>query len=245
MSNPNTNFMKNFKNISKGLLAKISAVGIVSVMLSSCLKDHTTNTVSQPISLVSVIQASPDQPLLDFYLDGIKVNTTSINFTDDIDYFKVVSGKRSVQFKTGSTSVALDTVNLTSNTAYSLFLVNKVSSPSFLLLTDSLTTPSGGNAGLRFVNLSPDAPSVDLAIKGGAVLVNNKGFRGFSSFNPLPGKTYSFEIRQAGTTTVLATLDNVNIYGGYVYTIWVHGLANSTGTADKLAASLIINAYPY
>ncbi|WP_428329478.1 DUF4397 domain-containing protein [Mucilaginibacter sp.] len=236
--------MKNFKNISKRLLVGISAVGLLSVMLSSCAKNSETNYYP-PTALMTVIQASPDQVPLDFYLNTSKVNVGSINYADDIDYFKAYVGTRVGLFTQASTStkVASDTVTLKQNGAYSLFLVNKVSSPQILFLNDSISKPTSGNASIRFVNVSPDAPAVDLAIKGGAVVVPNKAFKGYSLFAPIPGQTYSFEIRQAGTTTVLATLNNVTLSAGFIYTVWLRGLATPTNDLDKLTAGLITNAY--
>lgn len=239
--------MKILKNISKKSVAVIGAVCILSAMLSSCLKSSKNETPAPPVALLSVIQASPDQPLLDFSLDASRVNSYPIKYGDDLDYFRAYAGTRHVAFsKNGAgTTVITDTVTLKQNMAYSLFLVNKAASPQYLFLTDSLTQPTAGNASLRFINLSPDAPAVDLAIKGGAVFVTNKAFKGHSSFLPIPGKGYSFEIRQAGTTTVLATVDNVAVSNGYVYTILFRGLAASTTASTKLTADFITNARPY
>lgn len=237
--------MKNFKNISQGLVTRISAVCILSVMLSSCLKDHTTNVPSSPVSVMSVIQASTGQPVLDFYLDGTRVNASGLALGDNLDYFRAYSGKRKASFnQQGSgTQLFADTVTLKENVAYSLCFVGKSTAPSLFLLTDSLSQPSSGSAYVRFVNLSPDASAVDLAVKDGAVLATNKDFKGFTSFFLLQGKTYSFEIRAAGTSTVLATMNSVTIANGYIYTIYLEGLKASTGT-DKLTPVLVTNAHP-
>ncbi len=239
--------MKNFKNISSKLVLRICAVCVVSVMLSSCLKSHNDNTPTPPVSLLTVIQASPDQPPLDFYLNSDKVNSGSISYGNDIDYFRAYSGKRAAIFKLASgTNLILDSITLKQNFAYSLFLAGKASAPELVYLTDTLVTPAAGSAGVRFINLSPDAPAVDLAIKGGgAVWVGNKWFKGFSSFANVSGNKYSLEVRKAGTTTVLASVDNVSILPGYIYTIWLHGLVASTGASNALTIGVITNAVPY
>jgi hypothetical protein len=237
--------MKKLRNISKRLVVRISAVCVLSVLLSSCLKDHTSDIPAPPAALLSVVQASPGQPPLDFSLDGSRLNSGAITFGTILDYSGVYAGKRKYLFsKNGSsTPVLTDTITFKQNVAYSLCLVNNITSPQILLLTDSISQPLAGNAALRFVNLSPDAPAVDLFIKDGAAFVTNKAFKGFSTFNPIPGKNYSFEIRKTGTTTVLATVNNVTINSGFVYTIYLRGLAAATDLT-KLRADLIINAHP-
>jgi hypothetical protein len=237
--------MKNLKNFPGKLAVRIGTVCILSVMLSSCLKDHGSNTPLPPVALLTVIQASPGQPPLNFSINGNRVNLNVMNFGDNIDYFSAYTGKRIFMFSTtaSGTTVISDTATLKQNVAYSLCLVNKVSTPQLLLLKDTISQPASGNAGLRFVNLSPDAPAVDLAIKGGSVFVANTSFKGFSTFKAIQGNNYSFEIRKAGTTTVLATLNNVSLNTGFVYTVYLQGLAAATD-ATKLNASLVTTAHP-
>jgi hypothetical protein len=240
--------MKNYKNISKNLLATITVIGLLTLSLSSCLKYNNNQYYTPPAALLTFIQASPDEPPLDFSLDNNRVNGWPINYGDNIDYFRAFTGKRNVNFYNAGTGnvILSDTIHLNQNATYSLFLVNTTAHPQILLLTDSLTKPSSGSAGIRFVNLSPDAPAVDLAVTGGAVLVPNKAFKGYSSFANTPGNTsYSIEVRQAGTTTVLATLPNVTLNSSFVYTIWLHGLVASTNNTDQLGISVLPNAVFY
>ncbi|MDB5122952.1 MAG: hypothetical protein JWP94_1081 [Mucilaginibacter sp.] len=238
--------MKNYKNMSKALLSIIGIIGLLS--FSSCLKNNDSQYYSPPAALLTFIQASPDQPPLDFSLDNNHINYWPLAFGDNIDYFRAFTGKRNANFYNHGTGnvILSDTIHLTQNNTYSLFLVNTPAHPQILLLTDSLIKPPTGSAGIRFVNLSPDAPAVDLAITGGAVLVANKGFKGYSSFANIGGNaSYSLEVRQAGTTTVLATLPNVTLNNGFVYTIWLRGLAASTNNTDQLGISVLANAIFY
>lgn len=233
--------MKNFKNISKRLVARIGAICILSLVLTSCIKNHDDTPV-QPVALLSVIQASPDLQPVNFTLNGNRVNANAIVYGSGLDYFSAYVGKRQAAFAlTGGTVVKSDTITLKQNLAYTLCLVNKAATPEFLLLNDAITQPTSGNASMRFVNLSPDSGPVDLAIKGGSVLVANKSFKGSSDFAPIEGKGYDFEIRKAGTTTVLATLSNQTITPGFVYSVYFRGLAASTD-AEKPTASLVVNA---
>jgi hypothetical protein len=216
------------------------------MMLSSCLKTNNSAYYNPPAALVTFIQASPDEPNLDFYLDNDRVNSDVLRFGNNINYFRAYAGKRTANFyNTGSmTKVFSDTATLLPNYVYSLFLANKASSPELFRLTDTISKPATGNASIRFVNLSPDAPAVDLVVEGGAVLVPNRSYKGYSSFLPIAGETtYTFEVHQAGTATVLATLPSVKLNNGFVYTIWLQGLATPTNSGDGLGANIMINAY--
>lgn len=232
---------------SKNLLAFFSSVGLLSLLATSCSKSvGYGNTPAPSLSGIFFIQASPDQPALDMIISNNKINNTAINYGGSIGYFNVYSGAVPVFFQANGTAKQIfsDTINFVKNTKYSMFLVNTVSKPGVFLMTDTLVAPAPGKASLRFVNVSPDAPAADLVIKGGATLVPNKTYKGFSSFVPIAGnQTYTLEVHQTGTNTVLATLSNVTLSTGFLYTVWFHGLAAGISTTDGLAVDIINNAY--
>ena len=242
--------MKTKQNLAKKCMAAIGVAGLLGLFtLSSCLKNHSNDVVPvQPHALVSFIQASPDAPSLDFYLDNNRVNGNySLIYGDEINYFNAITGKRTANFYAAGTSnkIASDTTTFKDNTFYTLILANKISTPNVIVLKDTISRPATGKDTIRFVDLSPDAANADLAIQGGSVLVSNKAYKGFSSFIPVTGGiTYTFEIRQTGTNTVLASLVNVPIYNGYLYTIWLGGFKAGTGST-ALSANIVTNAIYY
>jgi hypothetical protein len=229
------------KNLKRSVAA-LGAVCLLSLLLSSCLKSKSYP--NPPIALVSFFQASPDEPLLDLYFNNDKVNWNPISYGTGLDYFNAYAGQRTVNFYTANTMGQLysDTLTLKANNVYSLFLVNTPAAPAIVVLNDTINRPATNTASIRFVNLSPDAPAVDLALND-TVQVSNKIYKGASSFIPVTGnKTYTFQVRQKGTTTVLASLSNVFLTPGYVYTIMLTGLSAGTTSADKLSVYYMTNA---
>src|SRR6185437_5656530 len=239
--------MKNLK-LSKEMVARICVVCLLSVSLSSCLKENKNQNYMPPAGLVSFTQASPDQPIINFYLDANKVNAYPLNYGENLDYFQAFAGKRTANFYNAGTSntILSDTVTFNQNAIYSLFLTGTTTKPEMVVVRDTLNRPAAGKATIRFINLSPDAPAVSLAVQGGAVLATNEAYKQYSSFAAVTGNsTYTFEVRQGTTNTVLATLPGITINSGFVYTIWFHGLVNNTSNNDKLAADITTNAYYY
>lgn len=220
---------------------------LFAVTLSSCLKDDD-DYVEIPVALISAINASPDAGPVDFYLDQNRGNLYSpIESGESLDYVRAYTGKRNASFYSSlnQQKIKTDTITLKADHMYSLFLSNVVSSPDYLLITDSIAQPESGKATVRFVNLSPDVSSADLAVQGGDVLVSNKGYKGYSEFVAVPGNTrYTFEIRQGGSNTVLSTLPDIQLRSGSIYTVWIQGLASGS---DQTAISSHIqnNVYYY
>ncbi|MEO6851018.1 MAG: DUF4397 domain-containing protein [Mucilaginibacter sp.] len=239
--------MKIFRFISKTWVMRLGIGCVLSILLSSCLKTTYNPVIETPAALVTFVQASPDQPPLDLFFDNNKVNFYTLTYGNVINYFRAYKGKRNVHFYAQGTMNQIygDTINLTPNKFYSLFLANKPGHEEIVLMTDSITQPAYGKAGIRFVNMSPDSPPVSLSIQNSQAIATNVPYKGASSFVPIQGNSnYTVEVRQGTTNTVLTTT-SFNVIAGSVYTVWFHGLTASAAPADKLNTDIYTNAFFY
>jgi hypothetical protein len=241
------NFMKYVQQNLKRRAGIVGMMCLLAGLLTSCLKNHDNDYVEPPVAYLSVINASPDSQPVNFFLDQNRANDLPINYGHGIDYIRAFPGKRVASFYISGSQQKLksDTINLTAQKFYSIYLANLTATPDIILTRDSITRPDAGKATIRLVNVSPDAGAVDLGIKAGSLLASNQAYKGASVFVPVSGNsTYTLEVRKKGTTTVLVTLADVTLNSGSVYTIWLQGLASATDQ-KKLSASVQTNAYYY
>lgn len=96
-----------------------------------------------------------------------------------------------------------------------------------------LTQTGEGNARVRVIHASPDAPAVDIAVMGGDVLIPGLEFPNGSDYLEVPAGTYDLEVRAAGTMDVALALPGVTLEAGTVYEIIAVGQL-SDGTLDVL-----------
>jgi hypothetical protein len=226
-------------------LKALFTVSLLSLLtITGCSKDESNPVVPAPTSSnanVKVIHASPDAPGVDLFVDGT-VAKSNLMFPENTGYLTVAAGSRNVKVNvTGtSTSVINATLPLSENTSYSVFAIDVVSKLTTLVIVDNLTAPAAGNAHVRFIHLSPNAPAVDIAVTGGAVVWSKKSFKEYSDFTPLPAGTYNLEVRIAGTTTVVLPLPGITLESGKIYTVFAKGLVGETGS-KALGAQIIVN----
>lgn len=194
------------------------------------------------ISGVMFVHASPDAPAVDIRL-GLLPAARDLAFGENSPYRFTLSGTRPVRVNVAGTSTTVIEARpvLRRNTFYTVFAANRVANLEPVVLVDDLTSPAAGNAHVRFVHLSPDAPAVDIAVaNGGPVLFPNVSFKGSTAFTPVPGGTYDLEVRVAGTNTVALSLPGVRLEAGRIYTVFAKGLLSGSGT-QALGAGLIVN----
>ncbi len=229
----------NLRNVRQSLTLVLLVVGAM-FSFSSCIKKTTSTPIET--SNILVTHASPDAPGVDLLVDNEKKNTAALNFPLNTGYLSVLSGTRNVKVNVAGTATSVINADLQfmKDQNYSIFAVDSVSKISAVVLTDDLTAPAAGKAHVRFVHLSPNAPAVDVALVGGAVVFPNKSFKGYTAFAPLDAATYNLEVRVAGTMNVALTLPPITLVAGKIYTVYAKGFLGGTG-AQALGAEIIAN----
>lgn len=216
----------------------ITALFLINLLLLSCSK----NTEATAYAYLSVANVSPTLGTYNIYVDGTKSNTSgAVAFGGVSAYGTLTAGSHTLSFTTESSSDVLTSksVNLEENGVYSAFLIDKENNMDVLLVKDELTVASTEKAFVRFINLSPDAPGLDLSVAGGETIITNKVYKTASAFQAIDPKTYSFELKANGV--VEAILADQTLTAGKYYTIISRGLMTVGDIDQPFGAQLITN----
>jgi hypothetical protein len=163
------------------------------------------------------VHASPDALNVDILVDNATV-ASDVAFKGVLDYTDVLAGDRNLKVNLNNgtpTSVIDETVPLAGGTDYTVLAVNFATSIEPLLLDDNTTTPTPGNAKVRVVHASPNAPNVDVLVDD-TIVLTNVAFKEFSDYLEVPAGARNFKVNATGTTLtvidVTPTLIDGNIY---------------------------------
>lgn len=235
--------MKIFTRKERTNLYKLSVAALfsISTLLSSCSTKETP--VPESASLM-VVNTSPSPATFNAYVNGGKISSSgALAFGGAIAYLRLNTGENTVKFTTASSTESLISkkITLENKKIYSLFLIDKDPKLDFLISNDDVATPPTTKALIRFINLSPDAPALDLAIKDGAALVTDKTYKAVSAFIEIEPKKYIFQIKDKTASPLQAEMAETEIKVGGIYTLLSIGLVNPTGLDPKITAKLITN----
>jgi LPXTG-motif cell wall-anchored protein len=179
---------------------------------------------------VRVVHASPDAPAVDVLVNDGRAFAGAA-FKGITDYAALDAGTYGVKVVPAgaTTPVVIDAnLDLAAGTDYTVVALGQLANIEPLVLTDDNSAPAMGKAHVRFVHASPDAPAVDIAVKGGPTLFSNVAFKGTGDYLPVDAGTYDLEVRAAGTENVALAVPGVELEAGTVYTIFAMGLAGGT-----------------
>ncbi|NLG82052.1 MAG: DUF4397 domain-containing protein [Bacilli bacterium] len=85
-----------------------------------------------------------------------------------------------------------------------------------------------GQSRIRFINLSPNAPSLDITTPTGIALFRNVPYRATTDYLNLASGVHNLQVREAGTDRILLTIPNVVLNPNDVKTIYAIGLVGGT-----------------
>ena len=199
---------------------------------------------SYKVARLRFVQASPDVAAANVVLsDGARSNPLFENlaFAGGTGYKALLAGTYTVQFTDpgNATLLASASKELKDNTDYTVVLVGRSDSLQAMFVTDENRPLPEDAALVRFVNLSPDAPAVDLTQSTGRHFADKVPFKAASKYISLDAGAYDLESRVADTDTVLAQASGLAFAKGNVYTVFLMGLRNGNGV---LALRLVTRA---
>jgi hypothetical protein len=176
-----------------------------------------------------VLHASPDAPAVDVYVNGSKA-ISNLAFGEVSSTASLPAGTYDVKVTAagGTDAVITAKLPLEAGKHYTVVAEGKLANITAKVVEDKLVGLDAGKAQLRVVHASPDAPAVDVAVKGGAVLVPNLAFPNASDYLAVDPMTVDVEIRAAGTNTVALSVPGLTLEAGKVYTVYAIGLLNGT-----------------
>jgi len=232
------NFISSLSSKSVRILAYITLFGLAG--LSACKKEAETLPDG---AFIRFINASPTLGTYNIYLDDKMVNTAAIPFGGTVSYAAYIFGNHVVKYTTASNpqSVLTKQITLTAKQIHSAYLIDKNDKMDVLLVIDDAGTASTTKAFVKFINLSPDAPSLNLDIMGGANLIKDKTYKNGSPYIQVDPKTYDFDIKDSATGAVKTTLMGVDMVAGRYYTIISRGLLNPGVNDQPFSAQSIVN----
>lgn len=215
-------------------------IGVFSIFLLNSCKKGNADLATNPgagVSYVGIVHASAGSPALDFAFDNNRAGVNYFNYTDRVNYLNVFPGNRNfkvyIKGSPAGNPVKSKDLSFAAGKHYTVFIADTAANMDAVIVRDSTRSALGDSLRLRFANMSPDAPALDLYEKGNPTpIATNISYKTAGNFFSFPSKAnVVFEIRQNGQTALLATADAVNLYRGYAYTVWCGGYKNGSDAA--------------
>lgn len=186
---------------------------------------------------------SPDAPEVDIVItppSGSEIVLTDVPFETVAAYSALAPATYQIEvLAAGTTTSVLDfPVALASDQSYTVAVVGELGAGTLepLVFNDDPTLASPGNARVRFIHASPDAPTVDITLTDGSVLFDDISYKSASDYIEVPATSYDLQVRDETGAVVVLTLSGVTLAEGEVYTVFAKGLLGGNPDLGALIA---------
>jgi len=233
-------------DMGRGVISERNFFFVTMIFIAVIAACNKSINAASNKSYLAATNLSADVPPLDIVFEGNDTLNTAGPLPYDSTtgvpgnpYLTAVAGIHSLAIVGNGHTYVTGNVGLLKNYYYSLFIYDTASNGQLgtLILQDVLNPIPDTSASIRFLNFSPNTPSLFVQMTNAIDTVNflNKPFPyvGYDH-NPsdLSRITYitpgTYHITAAMDTTALYDLDSLTFYGGRIYTLFTKGPLSST-----------------
>lgn len=189
-------------------------------------------------SYIRVLHASPNAPAVDIYANDDLI-VENLDFREISPYIPVPPATYNIRVYPAGTieDAVIDTeVYIPPNSVFNVAAIGKLPNISLYPIPEPSIAQESGNACIRFVHLSPDAPAVDIQLEDGTLVFDDVSYKGISNYICIPADTYTFNVVPTGSNDVVLIVPDLMLSGDMYYTIYALGLI---GESPNLEALLI------
>jgi hypothetical protein len=218
----------------------IAALVTMGTSFSACLKSVDT-TPSRPIAAFTIINGILSSTALDFF-DNVTTKPTATNLALGFgeNRYLVYGGVHQFSFtKTGTLTpiIATTTNQFDSLNYYTLVTYGDSSSAVVRPIKDDFSSAVTTKLNIRFFNLSPNSPAVDLYL-GDVKVDSNLAYIGNSAISTAfkaisnLGSASTLKVKLTGSSAAalpIAQNTTADLISGNVYTIYLTGMKDSSG----------------
>lgn len=178
--------------------------------------------------LLRLAHLSPDTPAVDVYVDSVAdpdagITLRGVDYGAVSDYQAVAPGTYTVSMRSagddpGTPPVLSTTVEVGADSARTVAGVGPFADLGLAVLRDDLTLPPSGQSRLRVIAAAANAPTLDVALPGGAPLASGLEFSQSTDYVDVPAGQADLQVTPEGAEPTGVPVD---LAAGSVYSVLV------------------------
>ncbi|PYG87276.1 uncharacterized protein DUF4397 [Ruminiclostridium sufflavum DSM 19573] len=190
-------------------------------------QDEMTDSRQMPgVSYIRIFHAAPGAPEVDVYANGKQVAKRLV-YGQFTDYMSVSAGMYTIEaFPVGlkDSPVLSVRIPILEKKVYTLAVIGILPRIGILPVEDEYQALSPNRVNIRFINLSPNAPALDLALRSGMRLFTDIGYTEASQYMSLLPGNYNMVVKPTEVDTAVVNLPNVRLLPKRNLTFYVLGM---------------------
>jgi hypothetical protein len=177
-------------------------------------------------SYIRIFHASPGSPAVDIYIDD-KIAIRNLPYRGFSVYLRTAPGSYNVKvFPTGQREKpVIDTkIDVPSRSILTVAAIGTLSNISLLPILEPPIAQNPRVAYIRFSQLSPNSPNLDVILAGTGKIFSNVAYTKTTDYLPTNPGVHTFNITTTGNSERILHVPNIRLLPNRIYTIYTIGL---------------------
>ncbi|MGG3470149.1 DUF4397 domain-containing protein [Neobacillus pocheonensis] len=186
---------------------------------------YMIRSTQQEDAKVRFVHTSYDTPNVDIYINGQRT-FRELPFKNISTEHTLKAGKYHIDiYQAGNSvdSILNKKITIEPGKSYTLAVIDSVQKLRLLQFENQPEVPAN-EAKVRFIHLSPDSETFDVAVKDRDVIFPNVSYKQATEYLGLTPMTVDLEVRETGSRTVLLPMPKMQFKANESYTIIFVGL---------------------
>ncbi|MCI1943785.1 DUF4397 domain-containing protein [Clostridium luticellarii] len=184
------------------------------------------------VSYIRFLNASPNSPAIDIYLNE-RLLSRNLSYKSFSDYTNIPYGTYNIKvFPAGSVENPIVDQNLTipAEKIFTIAATDHYPNITLLPIEDIRRPKIPNRALIRFVNLTPDSPGLNLVLPGGNTLFSDVSYKEVSPYIPIAPGVHTLEINNSDSNERVLYVPNIRLTPNRFYSIYSVG--NLSGSPE-------------
>lgn len=185
-----------------------------------------------------IMHASPNAPAVDVYANGTMV-AKNLVYKDFSSYWSAVPGNYLIEvYPAGQKTrpIISSNIPIPQGTIFNIAIIEVAPNVSLYPIPEPASGQNFGRPCIRFINLSPNSPAIDIITSDGKNIFSNVEYKFITDYACILTGTYTFEIRPKGSKDAAFTLSNVKLEANNYYSIYALGLLGGKPPLEAVLA---------
>ena len=184
------------------------------------------NSIRQARSYMRIFNAAIGMQPVDVYINNTLI-ALRLQYQEFTEYLPLQPGYYNIKVYPAGTSqnpIANIDLNFPAQSIYTLAITGQMPDINILPIPDPIRPMDIEKVYLRFGNLSPNMPNVDITFPDGTIIFGDVAYREVTDYIPLNPGLYILEARLSGTSRIILTVPNIHLKPHRFYSVYAVGL---------------------
>jgi hypothetical protein len=178
------------------------------------------------IASIRVLHASPKSPNVDIYFNDKRI-IANLAYAKLSNYIRITPGNNNIKvYQAGRRDrpVIDKNVNISQPSKFTVAVTGTFPNISLNPISDPIDEQMTTKSCIRFIQLSQNAPAVDITLSNGTKLFSNIKYNEVTDYITLNPGSYNLQVKESGSDKIILSIPNVELSKSKCYSIYGVGL---------------------